>query len=202
MKKLICAVLLCAASVVYAGIYESAVVYEKGDYSKAFEEFTTAAQQGNAYAQFALGVMYADGQGVPQDYSQAVEWYKKAAQQGYAGAQYNLGGMYKNGQGVRQDYAQAVAWFKKVAQQGDAKAQALLGSMYILGQGVPQNYQMAYILFNLAASKGDSGAEKVRDIALKKMTPAAIADAQVITTRLHNAKDFAAELGKVLNGQK
>ncbi len=42
-------------------------------------------------AQYNLGVMYANGQGVPKDEKQAVVWYRKAAEQGYADAQHNLG---------------------------------------------------------------------------------------------------------------
>ena len=47
--------------------------------------------QGNANAQFRLGYMYPDGQGVPQDYEAAAAWYRKAAEQGNKWAQYLLG---------------------------------------------------------------------------------------------------------------
>ena len=50
--------------------------------------------KGFAEAQFSLGVMYDEGQGVRQDYYKAVEWYTKAAKQGYADAQFNLALMY------------------------------------------------------------------------------------------------------------
>ena len=43
------------------------------------------------HAQYNLGVMYENGQGVPQDYKTAVKWYRLAAEQGDAGAQFNLG---------------------------------------------------------------------------------------------------------------
>ncbi|HMY01514.1 MAG TPA: hypothetical protein PKC44_17210, partial [Agitococcus sp.] len=71
MKKLICAVLLCAASVSYAGFDEGLAAYKKGNYTIALKEFKKAAQQGDAYAQFNLGLMYAKGEGVPQDYAKA-----------------------------------------------------------------------------------------------------------------------------------
>src|SRR5712691_8471260 len=45
------------------------------------------AEQGHAEAQFNLGLMYIDGQGVPQDYTQAAQWLRKAAEQGDATAQ-------------------------------------------------------------------------------------------------------------------
>ena len=44
-----------------------------------FQETLQAAGQGYAKAQFNLGLMYYNGQGVRQDYTQAVQWYRKAA---------------------------------------------------------------------------------------------------------------------------
>lgn len=84
-----------------------------------FRENLQAAEQGNAAAQFNLGVMYENGQGVRQDYVQAVQWYRKASEQGDAQAQYNLGLMYYDGRGVRQDLALAQQWLGKACQNGD-----------------------------------------------------------------------------------
>ena len=92
-----------------------------------FKETLQVAEQGNAKAQFSLGKMYYEGQGVRQDYAEAVQWYRKAAEQGYAEAQFNLGNMYADGQGARQDYAQAVHWYRKAAEQGVAEAQYNFG---------------------------------------------------------------------------
>ncbi|WP_303396492.1 SEL1-like repeat protein, partial [Pseudomonas fragi] len=39
------------------------------------------AEQGDAAAQYKLGIMYATGEGVAQDAKQAVTWYRKAAEQ-------------------------------------------------------------------------------------------------------------------------
>ncbi len=59
----------------------------------AFMEAEQAAEQGDAKAQFNLGVMYSDGRGVPQNDAEAVKWFRLAAEQGDASAQYNLGGV-------------------------------------------------------------------------------------------------------------
>lgn len=96
--------------------------YEVGDYTNALKYFQQAAEQGNAKAQYNLGVCYENGQGVLQNYTEAVKWYRKAAEQGDALAQYNLGGCYYVGQGVAQNYTEAVKWIKKAAKQGDALA--------------------------------------------------------------------------------
>ena len=84
-----------------------------------FKETLQAAGQGYAKAQFNLGLMYNNGQGVRQDYTQAVQWCRRAAEQGHAGAQFNLGVMYAEGRGVRQDLALAQEWFGKACQNGD-----------------------------------------------------------------------------------
>ena len=57
--------------------------------------YTFAAEQGFAHAQNNLGLMYANGLGVPQDDKTALKWYILAAGQGDADAQTNLGLMYR-----------------------------------------------------------------------------------------------------------
>ena len=164
--------------------FEDAVAtYQRGDYAKAYLLFKPTAEKGDASAQYALGVMYANGQGVPQDYTEAVKWYRRAAEQGDAMAQYNLGVMYDNGQGVPQDYTEAVKWYRKAAEQGEAQAQVNLGVMYYNGHGVPQDYVLAHMWFNLAFSPASKGEEREmagenRDIVASKMTPAQIAEAE------------------------
>ena len=110
--------------------------YNAKNWKDAAKWCQMAAKQGVAEAQFILGFMYANGQGVPKDYAKAVKWYRKAAEQGDARAQFNLGVMYTFGQGVPKDYAEALKWYRKAAEQGHADAQYNLGVMYAFGQGV------------------------------------------------------------------
>lgn len=81
-----------------------------------------AAEQGDAKAQYKLGVLYKNGQGVPHDFSEAAKWFNKAAEQGYAKAQYNLAILYYNGRGVPKDVSEAKKWLRKAAEQGDVGA--------------------------------------------------------------------------------
>ena len=92
---------LLAAALLALGLNQTVCADDASDFRQTLQ----LAEQGNAKAQFVLGLMYHIGQGVRQDYAEAVRWYRKAAEQGYAEAQYHLGGMYHNGQGVHQDYA-------------------------------------------------------------------------------------------------
>ena len=82
-----------------------------------------AAEQGDADAQYNLGVRYQTGRGVKQDDAEAVNWYRQAAAQGNATGQNNLGVMYRDGHGVKQDDAEAVNWYRQAAAQGNAYAQ-------------------------------------------------------------------------------
>ncbi len=152
--------------------------YKLGDYATALPIFRQLDDQGNAFAQYNLGLMYTRGEGVPQDYKEAVKWYRKAADQGDVPAQYNLGTMYLNGWGVTQDYVVAIRLFRKAVNRGEAQVQVKLGLMYEEGWGVAQNYVLAHMWFNLAAAQGEKDARKQRDSLAEKMTPAQIAEAQ------------------------
>lgn len=100
----------------FGGDYEDGwLAYERGDYKAATTLLTKAANEGNALAQTALGLMYYKGRGVSQDYSQAILWLRKAAEQGKHGAQLLLADMCEQGKGETQDYAAAYKWYSRVA---------------------------------------------------------------------------------------
>ena len=146
-----------------------------------FRFWTRLAEEGNAPAQYLLGGMYYNGQGVPQDYQLAVKWYRKAAEQGEADARYVLGVMYANGEGVPQDYQQAAKWYKLAAERGNAEAQYNLGWLYANGQGVSKDYELAYKWLNLAATQGHKDAAGNRDDIAKKMTNSQISEAEKLS---------------------
>ena len=56
--------------------------YDRGDYDTALKEFRPLAEQGYPLAQATLGLMYAEGQGVPQDYVLAHMWMNLAVAKG------------------------------------------------------------------------------------------------------------------------
>ena len=176
--------LLAAASAGAADLGAGVEAYRRGDYAAALREFRPLAEQGDASAQFFLGLMYDNGEGVPEDDRQAVYWYRKAAEQGNAGAQVNLGVMYANGEGVPEDGRQAVYWYRKAAEQGNADAQSLLGGAYALGKGVPEDLIRAYAWCDLAAATGHEQANEIRSLVRDLMTPAQIAEAQALSRTL------------------
>jgi TPR repeat protein len=102
----------------FGGQFDDAIAaYERGDYATAFRSMKPLAEKGDAKAQHNLGLMYYQGQGVPQNYSEAAKWYRRAAEQGMADSQVNLGLMYYHGQGVSRDYVLAHMWLNIAASQ-------------------------------------------------------------------------------------
>jgi uncharacterized protein len=148
------------------------------DYATALREWRPLAEQGDALAQYNLGLLYRKGRGVPQDDVQARKWYEKAAAQGQAKAQFNLGTLYFNGEGVSKNYQQALRWFRLAADQGEALAQTKIAIMYDEGQGVQKNIVQAYKWYSLAAMNGDKPAPQILNLLANQMTPAQIAEAQ------------------------
>ncbi len=89
MKSILTALLLSISLIFSSGMTSSAQdfqkgaeAYQSGDFATALKEWVPLAERGNAVAQYNLGLMYANGQGVVQDGKQAAKWYRKAAEQG------------------------------------------------------------------------------------------------------------------------
>ena len=137
--------------------------YNDGDYATALNEWKPIAEQGYAFAQYNLGIMYEYGNGVAKDYAEAVKWYRLSAEQGYAISQYSLGLMHSNGYGVLKDKAEAVKWWRLSAEQGYVYAQGMLGIMYELGEGVLKDNIIAHMWYNIASGNGHKSAGDWRD---------------------------------------
>jgi uncharacterized protein len=169
---------------------DASAAYERGEYAQAIKVFRQLAAQGHQWAQRRLGLIYAEGKGVPQDFTEAAKWYRLAAAQGNVPAQYSLGLAYEKGEGVPQDYQEAVKWYRIAATREDDWAQMKLGSMYAEGKGVPQDSVHALMWFILAAAaSGDSGgALKNRDRIASAMTSDQIAAAKEMARRCQESK--------------
>ena len=81
------------------------------DYKKALNLFQKLAKQNNIEAQYTLGQMYYDGNGVTKDYIEAVKWWEISADKGESLSQDALAEAYYNGKGVEKNYILAYKWF-------------------------------------------------------------------------------------------
>ena len=120
MRFLFAAVLAFMVSLPVAAqdFWKGWAAYGRGDYATALREWRPLPEQGDAGAQYNLGVMYDNGPSAAQDYVEvirnyveAMKWLRKAAEQGHPGAQNILGVMYRDAQGIPQDYMAAVKQF-------------------------------------------------------------------------------------------
>jgi hypothetical protein len=84
------------------------------------------ASQGDADAQWQMGVRFHNGEGVPHDDAQAIQWFRRAAEQGHVTAQATLGAYYWAGRGVPQDLSQAYFWSALALAQGDENSKSRL----------------------------------------------------------------------------
>ena len=114
--------LVCLVVPAWADFQAGMDARNRGDFAKALREWRPLAEQGDARAQFYLGMLYENGDGVPRDYEKAREWYEKSAAQGEANAQFYLGLLSAFGQGGPLDLAQAHMWYSLAAGNGHVGA--------------------------------------------------------------------------------
>ena len=66
--------------------YLATAYYLEENYTQAIEWHTKSANQGYAEAEYNLGVMYYNGQGVSKNLNTAKQWFAKACENGYTKA--------------------------------------------------------------------------------------------------------------------
>ncbi len=98
-------------------------LHDSGEFAAALDGFLVLAINGEADAQYYLGRMYHQGDGVLRDVSMAARWYRLAAERGHFHARLQLGHMFKTGEGVPQDGNEAAKWYRLAAEQGQAEAE-------------------------------------------------------------------------------
>lgn len=86
--------------------------------AEAVKWYKKAAEQDNAYALYALGVCYHEGNGVNKDYQKAASLFRKSAELGCPSAQNWMGYYFENGYGVEKDVKQAAKWYQKAIENG------------------------------------------------------------------------------------
>ena len=114
--------LVCLVVPAWADYQAGMDANNRGDYATALREWRPLAEPGDARAQFDLGLLYENGDGVPRDYAKAHQWYEKSAAQGGAKAQFYLGMQCAFGEGGPLDLVQAHMWYSLAAGNGHAAA--------------------------------------------------------------------------------
>ena len=175
--------MLMSSGMVAADYYDGLQAYNSGDFKTALAEWTPLAEQGNASAQYNLGVMYHKGQGVLKSDKTAVKWFSLSGEQGHAAAQYNLSIMYNKGEGVLKNDKTATKWNALAAENGNVEAQFFAGGRFEFGMGSLIDTKRAYMWYSIAAYNGSDDGLEYRDSIAKKMTPTQIDKAQDMSSR-------------------
>ena len=129
--------------------------WEAGNYQQALEIWLLKAYEGDAEAQYRLGLMFARGEGAVVNRVEAVYWFTRAVEQGHAEAQYELGDAFFHGAGVAPDKDKAIEWWRQAAENGSHRAQYRIGRAYFHGADLDRDPALAGQWLARAAAGGN-----------------------------------------------
>jgi len=107
--------------------------YERGKHSEALEQLQKGSELNDPRCDYALAVMYYNGQGVQRDYAKSSHYYSVAADAGILPALVSAGFAYANAIGVAEDFDKAVEYLKKAVAMNDDAAKITLAEIYAKG---------------------------------------------------------------------
>ncbi|MDX1484817.1 MAG: tetratricopeptide repeat protein [Alphaproteobacteria bacterium] len=186
MRSIFSVTFLCLAVVFHAWAQDLEAgikAFNRGDYKGAVAQWRPLAEKGDRRAQHRLGLMYAQGLGVPRDPAEAAAWFFKAARQGHVASAYNLGFRYLKGEGVAKDLGTAALWFRRAAGAGHVGAQHTLGLLLVNGDGVERDYVQAYLWLSLSAKQKNRVAARDLQALIAHMTPAQVAEGEALVKK-------------------
>jgi TPR repeat protein len=141
-------------------------------------DIEAAAIAGDVNAQYEFGMLYYEGNRLPEDHIQAKVWLRQAATKGHAKAQHNLGVLLYEESPETAERQEAIRWILSAANQGLVDSQIAIAQIYLDGTSIPKNDIEAYLWFNLAAAAGDEEASLTRDKLGRHMSREEISVAQ------------------------
>jgi uncharacterized protein len=147
-----------AATPVTPSIAAGTVAARNRNFALALANFKPLAEQGEADAERAMGLLLMQNCTGLQDKPAAVEWLNKSVAAGNIPAKNLLGSAYMTGNGVPLDDNKAFALFSETAAAGNAVGEMELGYLYTAGRGVPQDKYQGLQWTVKAAEQGNGGA--------------------------------------------
>ncbi|GIU42436.1 hypothetical protein TUM4438_09010 [Shewanella sairae] len=116
------------------------------------------AAQGDADAQYLLGLMYLSGRYIAQDRVLGAKWVTAAATSGHAKAQQTMADLAFEGSLIKRDLSTAEQWYSALSKQGSKWANFRLGFIYAAGgEGVERNCGKAVEQFNAVGDQVSLG---------------------------------------------
>lgn len=118
-----------------------------------------ASEQGNSFADYALGKLYTDGELIAKDMEKAFHHLHKAADADNAYAWYRLGRLYLSDE--YKDIGRAVRYLTLAANRKNEFASYRLGKLYLAGEEVVKNVELAIRYLEESAGVGNQYAQYV-----------------------------------------
>lgn len=111
-----------------ARISQGVAAAGRGNHAEAYWWWRPLADAGMAEAQYHLGWLYANGDGLRVDVPRAISWWQRAAQGGSSEAEFAIGMAYLNGETrtLKKDFPKALEWLARAADHANADAKEIL----------------------------------------------------------------------------
>ena len=166
---------ICAA---FAGDAK-ADAYSKGfqaldqkDYKTALYYLSMFAANGDARANYNLGIMYREGLGVDQDDIEALTHFIAAAEDGHMLGNYAVGLAFLRGRGSDVDAEAALFYLKEATMLGHALSPVEIGRVYFEGELTEKDFVAAHFWWSLARDRNAPGAKESINNLSQQMTKA------------------------------
>ena len=142
---------------------------EQRDYKTALYYLSLYAANGDAKANYNLGIMYREGLGVEKDDVQSLTHLIAAAENGHMLGNYAVGLAFLTGKGSDIDAEAAIHYLSEAALLGHAISPVEIGDLYFRGRLVEKNFVSAHFWWSLARDRNAPGASKNLGVLLSKM---------------------------------
>ncbi len=129
-------------------------LHEKKTQKKTLKSLRSKANNGDAVAQYKLGLYWIKKEKNQNNYLRAATWFKLAAVQNLKEAQYSLAILYDTGFGLEKDENQAFLWYHAAANNNHPMAQFNIANFYLERENGKGNLESALRWFELASKNG------------------------------------------------
>lgn len=129
----------------------------------ALRYFQKAANLGDLYGTFMVGLHYYEGLGTRRNFKRAVDYFKRALEMGDTRALYHLGICCSRGEGVRQDAAAAVGYWQRGAAMNDSPCCVAL-AMHCVDSGELERAEELLAQAREYMTEGDEELERQMEI--------------------------------------
>jgi hypothetical protein len=144
-----------AQSDLSAELAEAQAALATADYDKAYPIYLSAAEGGNALAQFSVAMFHEAGWGTVQESpAVACDWYRRAAEGSIPAAAHFHARCLDEGIAGPADPKGAAHWYGRAAELGHYLSWCDLAELYMRGRGVPKDPARGLVLCRQAAELG------------------------------------------------